>query len=315
MSGVAELAIELPVLEPGAQPPPLPCQVLDSRLRPTGTFVADGHPHIVSAGWLVLLITLPSGPRRINVALHGGGSYRLYVHGSQPAESAELADVEALQTMKLLEAGRVAEAVELAERRLPAIKMGQLGDPVAIAAVAYALIQAFDRERLGAWCLDLADQHPKLSDGFVIGAEWHALAGNHLTALNYLHRLGGDAPPPLFALGITRAIDRLAGYRALRVVRTPSERLRSSDLPKGSAAGQLLNRWDVEGAGGLYDDLLARWGQRPRTSVLTSRIVAPAPTGARVLMATSERALVRRLAGATSTKHGGDHVTERRRVF
>jgi hypothetical protein len=299
--GAAELAIEVPHQDGGAPPVPTPCQILDARLRPVGACVADGSPHPVPAGWLVLLITLPGGDaRRIGVALQEGGSYRLYVHGTQPPAAAELADAEALETMHLLDAGRVAEALTLADRRLPAIEKGELGDPVAITAVAYALVQAWDRERLGTWCLDLADRHPRLSDGFVIGAEWHALAGNHLTALSYLRRLGSEAPLPLFALGVTRALDRLAGYRTLTLDGTPSERLRRRDLPTGPSAGQLLNRWDVAAAAVLYDELSLRSGRRSPKTVLTTPAKDPAPPGARARIASFERDLVQRLARAAS---------------
>jgi hypothetical protein len=285
----------------GAPPVPVPCQILDARLRPAGACVADGSPQPVPAGWLVLLITLPGGDaRRISVALQEGGSYRLQVHGTQPPAAAELADADALETRRLLDAGRVAEALTLADRRLPAIEKGELGDPVAITAVAYALVQAWDRERLDTWCLDLADRHPHLSDGFVIGAEWHALAGNHLTALSYLRRLGGQAPLPLFALGITRALDRLAGYRTLMLDATPSERLRRSDRPVGPSAGQLLNRWDVAAASALYDELSFRSGRRSPTTVLTTPTKDPAPASAWARIASFERDLVQRLARAAS---------------
>ncbi len=301
MSGSAELAIEVPHEDGGPPPVPAPCQILDARLRPVGDCVADGYPHPVPAGWLVLLITLPGGDvRRISVALRKDGSYRLHVHGMQPPAAAEIADAEALQTMRLLDAGRVADALTLADRRLPAIEKGELGDPVAITAVAYALVQAWDRKRLGAWCLDLADRHPQLSDGYVIGAEWHALAGNHLTALGYLRRLGGGAPLPLFALGVTRALDRLAGYRTLRLDGTPSERLRQRELSAGPLAGQLLNRWDVEAAAALYDELGLRSGRRSPNTVLTAPAGDPAPAGAWARVGGFERELVRRIARAAS---------------
>ena len=301
MTGSAELAIEVPHEDGGAPPVPAPCQILDARLRPVGACVADGCPHPVPAGWLVLLITLPGGDaRRIGVALRESGSYRLHVHGMQPPAAAELADAEALQTMRLLDAGRVAEAVTLADRRLPGIEKGELADPIAITAVAYALVQAWDRERLGAWCLDLADRHPWLADGFVIGAEWHALAGNHLTALSYLRRLGGEAALPLFALGVTRALDRLAGYRTLRLDGTPSERLRRSAPSTGPSAGQLLNRWDVEAASALYDELSLRSGRRSPETVLTTPTEDQARAGAWTRIGGFERELVQRLARAAS---------------
>lgn len=303
MRGSAELAIDVPHQDGGPPPVPASCQILDGRLRPVGDCVADGYPHLVPAGRLVLLITLPGGDvRRTSVALQEGGSYRLYVHGMQPAAAAEIADAEALQTMRLLDAGRVGEALTLAARRLPAIEKGELGDPVAVTAVAYALVQAWDRKRLGTWCLDLADRHPQLSDGFVIGAEWHALAGNHLTALGYLQRLGGGAPLPLFALGVTRALDRLAGYRTLTFDGTPSERLRRRENSASQAAGQLLNRWDVAAATTVYDELSIRSGRRSPTTVLTTPAAHPTRAGAWARVGGFERDLVRRIARAASTR-------------
>jgi hypothetical protein len=295
----ATLAIDTPHAEGAGSRIPAPCQILDGRLRPIGDLVADGRPHPVRAGAIVVLITLAGGEtQRIPVRLAAGGEYRLHVRGAPGyAPVSTAADPEALETMRLLERGLIGEARALAGRRLPEIQSGRLADPVAIAVVAYALLQVWDREALGLWCLDLADAYPRLSDGAVIAAEWHALRDNHVTALNYLRRLGGDAPLPRFTLGVIRALDRLAGYRSLTLEGPPSRRLRGSE----AAAAQLLDREDVKAAGELYDELSRRGDGLSPTGTTTARPPrAPEPAGARARLGALERDVIRRLARATA---------------
>jgi len=296
----AQLSIDVPHADGDGPPVPAPCQILDARLRPIDTTMADGYPHRVPAGRIILLITLAPGDlRRVNVALERDGNYRLRLHRNRPAAVAELADAEALETMRLLDAGLIEQAQLLADRRLPAIEKGELNDPIAVTAVAYAYIQARNRKRLGSWCLDLAHRHPEVPDGFVIGGEWHAMLGNHLTALSYLRRLSGS-PLPIFALGVTRALDRLAGYRTLSLDQAPSVRLRRGELPD-VAAGQLLNRWDVEAAKVLFTDLNVRSGRRPPATVLSTIPVPDQPAvGVWARVGSLERALIRRFANASS---------------
>ena len=82
----------------------------------------------------------------------------------------------------------------------------------------------------------------------------------HLTALNYLRQLE-LRDLPLFNLGLTRALERLAVYRATSVEKPPSTRAGhgvSIDERPHIDRAQILNQWDVLEAGAAYDRLMGR---------------------------------------------------------
>jgi hypothetical protein len=271
---IAYLAIDPPSFA-GRPRAATPCTILDAKLQPVLSTVADGTPKRVPAGRLLLLIWAPHGPpRRRLIELEPGLSYRLHyfpVAGRPHETVVDLADEEAVRAMAFLDSGRVMEARALVDHRLRDLREGRLGDPVAAVAVGYVLAQTWDREALAPWCLDLPHEYPWLADGYVIAAEWHALAGNHVTALNYLRRCLRAESLPVFSHGVSRALDRLAGYRGFAVDELPSHRLSdmSPDL-RTFATGQLLNRWDVEDAEAAYWELARRAGRADLTAPVTA---------------------------------------------
>lgn len=252
----ARLAIDPPTLLAGSRAPS-PCQILDAYLRPIGDTMADGRMHEVPSGRLVLLITTPDGTARRKVLLlQPGGEYRLHYfrHASKDfaLRAAALSDPETLRLMAYLQSGQVGAARKLCERHLNLLRGGVLGDPVAAAAVGYVLLQTWEYQALEPWCFDLPIVHPWLADGYVIAGECHANRGNHLTALTYLQQLE-RRPLPVFTLGLSRALDRLAVYQAQPVTAARINARASEHAgDRTMQQAQLLNPWDIEAAGHIH---------------------------------------------------------------
>jgi hypothetical protein len=292
----AQLAIDPPVIA-GRRRLPTPCRILDGALRPLSSVMADGALHEVPSGLIVLIVAAPGGSAQRRVLrLEPGGRYRLHFFpraaaDGPPVQSA-LADAEAMSTIAYLESGQVMEAWELAARRLPELLNRRMGDPCAAAAVGYVLLQRWEFDKLAPWCFDLPHEHPWLGDGYVIAAEWHAHAGNHVTALNYLHRLR-KSDLPVFTIGLSRALERLAAYRALSIEHPPSVRAarEGAGNPRASPAAQLLNRWDIEDAAVAYRELTDRTAHVALEAVTIVKEEETRPTWRFSLVIAAQRAV------------------------
>jgi hypothetical protein len=326
--GAAILAVDPPAA-PGRPRLPIPCRILDGDLRPIGSTIADGTFRSVPSGLVVLILARPDGSawRRV-VAMEPGRRYRLH-YFRQPADAPawrpeSLADEETLRTISYLESGQIHEARQLVEARLKELRRGSMGDPVAAAVVGYVLLQEWEYAELWPWCLDLPHDYPWLADAFVIAAEWHAQAGKHLTALNYLRQLE-QLRLPVFTLGLARALERLAVYRVSPTATRPSERILAT-LPSFEDSSvdpaQVLGHWDVEAASNAYDRLAARtfdvdpWtlttegGTRPGTRMGWSARFTRRNVQQKVLPAGRP---VRRPEGALSMSTNGDETVKEKR--
>lgn len=310
----ALLAIDPPGVV-GRARPRTPCRILDAQLQPFGTIMADGTFQPVPAGRLVLIIPTASGAaKRKVVQVQANGRYRLhyfpYAVNASVSCPSDVADEEALRTVAFLESGQIAEARALADSRLRAIRKGQMGDPVAAVVVGYVLLQTWEHEALTPWCLNLPNEHRWLADAYVLAAEWHAFAGNHLTAFNYLRQLRNLALP-VFTLGVSRALERLAAYQAVLV--EPATSVSTTARHTGEMRRpQNLNPWDLEEAMVAYRELAQRSGRlaldAPTTEIGNNARPPKWKLFALVINQTLKRVTIR--STSTQTKGAGDMGTE-----
>jgi hypothetical protein len=283
--------------------------------------VANGKFQTLPSGQIVVVLHTTEGLlARTALNLEPGRRYRLRYRQAVSLglargwSTAVSADERILRIIGLLEAGNVAEARVLADLVLPRIRAKDV-DPIAAAAVGYVFVQQRDCKALSPWCFDLPHDHPWLSDAFVIAAEYHAFAGNGLTALSYLRQLD-QLDLPVFNVGLFRALERLAGYRGLAVEAPPSLRIQVASETDPPIA-QLLNHWDIKEA----EALRVRLAERAVNAGLSdhgpiARGVAPwAKGGVRAAYsATTRTRIVLNTASAREATAMADETTSEKRT-
>lgn len=259
-TGAALLAIDPPGRS-GRQDFALPCQVFDQHFRPLGRLLADGISRAVPSGLVILVVSSPDGPplRKV-LQLEANGRYRLtfFQRTSRRLTAAGNLNDDALRIVTYLESGRVPEARILANIHLEQLQKYGLGDPLLAAAVGYVLLQTWEWNLLGPWCLDLPFEYPGFADGFVIVGELYAGVGDHAVAINYFRQLQYKSLPTL-TLGLSQVLRRLSAYCSMKDLDPPSVRLRKGPLrEQHDAPPWFLSRWDIEDACATYLNLTSR---------------------------------------------------------
>jgi hypothetical protein len=172
----------------------------DGSLRPAYVQMTQTHAAPVT-------LAVPSGPGRMSEVLfrQEGSHWTLDLH---------LAHAAANLLLCYRANGYVQQAAEATES--PALNAEQLleekiGDPIAAAVGAYALLRFAELRRLRDWTENLRAWFPWLPDGSAIRGEHLARMGEHTQALEVFLELH-DRGLPMFTDGFAFALDRLRLY-------------------------------------------------------------------------------------------------------
>jgi hypothetical protein len=163
----------------------------------------------------------PHPPRTRTFVTEPGWDYfrpvRRAVPDGPPRDTVELRHPEANLLLDYLQLGLFDDARIVAgsvERQAEELLRQKVGDPVAAAAGAYALLYLGELDLLHNWTMNLADWFPWLPDGTVIAAEHLAREGDHGQARRLLRKLDqvDGARVPWLSAGLFYACDRLRTY-------------------------------------------------------------------------------------------------------